>query len=249
MTTQDVSKLGTILGIWAHPDDESFMVGGLLSMAAANGQQVVCVTLTRGEAGQTADESKWPQATLGQTREQELKKALSVLGINNHHLFDYGDGKCAERTDEELVPLLIDLINQHKPDTIITFPPDGITGHPDHQAVSRWARRAAEKAEKKPQVYFAVQTQEAYDSFLKVLDEKFNFYFATDKPVFVLEAECDLLFKLELPVAERKMRALKVQESQYVSVFDFLGDKGVEFALGVEGLVKAENDARWQSTV
>src|ERR1700741_2520180 len=113
----EVSQLGTILGIWAHPDDESFMVGGILSMAATNGQQVICVTLTKGEAGQTADESRWPQATLGQTREQEIKKALDVLGITNHHLFDYGDGKCAEHSDEEIVPVLAELIEQYKPDT------------------------------------------------------------------------------------------------------------------------------------
>ena len=243
----DVSQLGTILGIWAHPDDESFMIGGVLSMAAANGQQVVCVTATKGEAG-VQDESKWPAATLGQTRETELNNALDILGIKSLHLFDYGDGKCTDVSEAEILPKLIELIDQYQPDTIITFPPDGMTGHPDHQAVSRWARKAAAGAEKKPQVYFAVQTQEAYDSFLKVMDEKFNVYFATDSPIFVPEAECDVLVKLEPEVAGKKARALKAQESQFTGMFDFLGDKGVEFALGAEALVKAENDARWQPT-
>lgn len=241
---QDISQLGTILGVWAHPDDESFMVGGILSMAAASGQQVICMTATKGEAG-VQDESKWPAATLAATREQELKEALNILGIQNHHQFDYGDGKCADVAEEEAVPQLVELINQYQPDTIITFPPDGMTGHPDHQAVSRWARAAAKQGVKQPQVYFAVQTQEAYDSFLRVMDEQFNVYFATDNPIFVPEAECDILVKLEPTVAERKARALKAQASQFTHMFDFLGDKGVECAVGVEGLVKAENDHFW----
>ena len=241
----DVSQLGTIMGIWAHPDDESFMVGGLLSMAAANGQRVICFTATKGEAGQTADESRWPQAALGQTRAQELQQAIEILGISSHHLFDYGDGKCVDVRDEDVLPVLTELIEKYQPDTIITFPPDGITGHPDHQAVSRWARTAAEHATKRPTVYFAVQTRELYDSHLRAIDEKFNFYFATDNPVFVPASKCDLLFTLEPDVVSRKTSALKVQESQYANVFEFLGDDGVGQALGVEALVSAQNDHFW----
>lgn len=244
MATQDVAQLGTILGIWAHPDDESFMVGGILSMAADNGQDVICVTTTKGEAG-VQDESKWPAATLGQTREKELESALDILGITNHHLFDYGDGKCADVSDDEILPEIAALIEQYQPDTIITFPPDGMTGHPDHQAVSRWARMAAAQATKVPQVYFAVQTQESYDAFLNVLDEQFNVYFATDNPIFVPEDECDVLVRLEPAVAARKAAALKAQASQFSAMFESLGDKGVEFALGTEGLVNADDDSRW----
>lgn len=241
---QTVTNLGTILGVWAHPDDESFMIGGLLSMAAQNGQQVICVTATKGEKG-VQDESKWPAATLADTRTHELENALDVLGIKNHHWLGYSDGGCADVDDVEAVNTISALIAQYKPDTIITFPPDGMTGHPDHQAVSRWAQAAAEKSGSKPQVYFAVQTQEAYDSFLHVMDEQFNVYFATDNPIFIPEAECDILIKLQPETAETKMQALKVQESQFSKMFDFLGDKGVEFAVGVEGLVKAENDHFW----
>lgn len=243
-----VAQLGTILGVWAHPDDESFMVGGILNMAAANGQQVICVTATKGEQG-IQDESKWPAATLGQAREQELKKALQILGIQNHHQFDYGDGKCADVDEAEAVGRIKQLIEEYKPNTIITFPPDGMTGHADHQAVSRWAREAAIQSDSKPQVYFAVQTQEAYDSFLRVMDEQFNVYFATDNPIFVPEAECDILVKLEPQVAEQKARALQAQESQFTKMFESLGFKGVEFAVGVEGLVKAENRMKfWPSS-
>ena len=49
ITSDDVAELGTILGIWAHPDDEAYLSGGLMALARDNGQRVVCVTATRGE--------------------------------------------------------------------------------------------------------------------------------------------------------------------------------------------------------
>lgn len=239
-----IPQLGTILGVWAHPDDESFTVGGILHMAAASGQTVVCVTATKGELG-VQDESRWPAATLAETRTHELEKALDILGINNHHWLPYKDGSCADVDEAEAVGQIVELIEKYKPDTIITFPPDGLTGHPDHQAVSRWARKAAQQSTSAPQVYFAVQTQEAYDAFLHVMDEQFNIYFATENPIFIPENQCDMHFTLQPKVAERKAEALKAQESQFSAMFEFLGYKGVEFAVGTEALVRADHDQFW----
>lgn len=59
----DIKKLGTILGIWAHPDDESWASAGIMITAAANGQRTACVTATKGEAGET-DEKRWPKKSL-----------------------------------------------------------------------------------------------------------------------------------------------------------------------------------------
>jgi LmbE family N-acetylglucosaminyl deacetylase len=240
----DTTKLGTIMGIWAHPDDESFMVGGILSMAAAAGQKVICITATKGEAG-VQNESKWPAATLAETRSKELAAALKILGIKEQQWLGYTDGGCADVSDDEAVAKIIDLINKYTPDTIITFPPDGMTGHPDHQSVSRWARLAAAKSGSNPEVYFAVQTQESYDSFLKVMDEQFNVYFATDNPIFIPQDKCDMHFLLPPDIAERKTAALKAQESQFDAMFAFLGDKGVEAAVGAEALVHSSHDRFW----
>ena len=51
ITAENVAELGTILGIWAHPDDEAYLSAGLMALARDNGQRVVCVTATRGELG------------------------------------------------------------------------------------------------------------------------------------------------------------------------------------------------------
>ena len=49
--TIPVSELGTLLGVWAHPDDETYLVAGLMAQAVRDGHRVVCVTATRGEEG------------------------------------------------------------------------------------------------------------------------------------------------------------------------------------------------------
>ncbi|HXV94036.1 MAG TPA: PIG-L family deacetylase, partial [Pseudonocardia sp.] len=47
----DLADLGTILGVWAHPDDETFLTAGLMALAREAGNRVVCATATRGERG------------------------------------------------------------------------------------------------------------------------------------------------------------------------------------------------------
>ena len=58
-TITDAARLGTVLGIWAHPDDEAFLSAGLMAAARDAGQRVVCVTATLGEHG-TSDPGSWP---------------------------------------------------------------------------------------------------------------------------------------------------------------------------------------------
>ena len=238
MDLPDISGLGTIMGSWAHPDDETFMTGGLLSMAAANGQKVICVTATDGARG-VQDQSRWPAETLGVTRQNELATALNILGIDAPRMLGYDDGHCSAVNSSEVCAKLVSLIDTYEPDTILTFPPDGLTGHPDHMAVSNWTVSAAKDAKKIPAVYFATQTQESYDSFWKVVDTQFNVYFATDSPVFVPEKLCDIHVLLEPEIAEKKTSALKAMPSQYSAWFEYLGDHGVRAAVGSEALVLA----------
>ena len=66
----DVASLGTILGVWAHPDDEAYLCGGLYALARDAGARVICVTATRGELG--GDPSAWPPERLAAQRTAEL---------------------------------------------------------------------------------------------------------------------------------------------------------------------------------
>lgn len=229
------------MGIWAHPDDETFMVGGLLSMAAANGQQVVCVTATKGEGG-VQDETRWPAATLGETRAKELATALEILGINQHYWLGYTDGSCMAVDEAEAVAKLVEHIERYRPDTIITFAPDGLTGHEDHIAVARWASLAAERSSVKPTVWCAVHTQEIYDAAFNSIHEKFNVYFNIDVPKFMPEASCDFVIELPDEALDKKLRALQAMPSQYEAFFQGISPGEAELAFDSEGLVKM---TRW----
>lgn len=213
VTTSDVQRLGTILSVWAHPDDESFTSGGILAAAVKNGQQVICVTATKGEKG-VQDESRWPAAKLADIRTKEMADSLRELGIREHHWLHYHDGECATTDPAEALSTITELIDQHNPDTILTFGPDGLTGHPDHQTVSRWVEEAVAKSDGKLLVYHVVYDTAQYEQFLVPLDKKVNVFFNTDKPPLVAAKVCDIAFELPPDILQQKLRALAAQPSQ-----------------------------------
>jgi LmbE family N-acetylglucosaminyl deacetylase len=135
----------TVLGIWAHPDDEAYLSAGLMARTVRSGGRVVCRHATRGERG-TPDPEGWPPERLAPLRERELAASLAVLGVVEHAFLGYADGDCDRVPMAEVVPVLAELIRELRPDLVVTFGPDGITGHPDHQAVSRWATAAWREA-------------------------------------------------------------------------------------------------------
>src|SRR6476659_3690560 len=100
MTTDTTGELGTILGVWGHPDDEAYLAAGLMVAAGAAGRRVVCVTATQGEAGFPADDPR-PVEERKLLRQQELAASLGVLGVTEHSWLGYADGRCAEVPDAQ----------------------------------------------------------------------------------------------------------------------------------------------------
>jgi LmbE family N-acetylglucosaminyl deacetylase len=131
----------TVLGVWAHPDDEAYLSAGLMARTINTGGQVACLHATLGEHG-TDDPQRWPPDVLGPHRSNELRAALDALGVAGSTILGYPDGGC-NRVDERLAIVATEaVIDRVRPDVIITFGPDGITGHPDHITVGRWATAA-----------------------------------------------------------------------------------------------------------
>src|SRR5690606_37622120 len=85
-----ITDLGTVLGVWAHPDDEAYLSGGLMALATDAGSRVVCATATRGELG-TPDPDGWPPQRLAAERTVELARCLEVLRVTAHHRPGYRD--------------------------------------------------------------------------------------------------------------------------------------------------------------
>lgn len=221
-TTDDIRTLGTILGVWAHPDDETFSMGGLMAAAAANGQTVACITATRGELG-VQDESRWPAAELADIRERELRAALDILGVTKHEWLGYADGSCEAVQVSEAVARIAELIKSLKPDTIISFGPDGMTGHADHIATCNWALRARDAAGSQARVYHAIQTKAQYDA-LKEADKAHNIFFNIEQPRVCDSGECDICFVLPDDIYDKKVRALAAMPSQTDGLLSSFGD-------------------------
>ncbi len=194
MNAISVAELGTILSIWAHPDDETFLAAGVMSTARDLGQRVVCVSATAGEHG-TDDPTAWPPSRLGEVRRWEAAAAMAVLGVDEHHILGLPDGGLEGRDAEGLawVGQLIDDVN---PDTILTFGPEGVTYHPDHIAVHRWVTAAWSQRDRPCRLLYAASSAEHLDRF-RDLYEEWNIYMTDERPTGVPEDRLALRLQLE----------------------------------------------------
>ncbi len=124
-----------MLGIFAHPDDETLCAGGTLAKYASAGADVRVVSYTKGGAGQIRDASTATRATLTAAREKELAAAGKELGLTETRCLDHPDGELSSIDDAVMVGIASELLRELDPDVVITFGPDGFSGHPDHIAV------------------------------------------------------------------------------------------------------------------
>lgn len=216
---KDIEGLGTILGIWAHPDDEAWCTAGLMAASVKAGQRVACVTATCGESGQTADAVRWPQEDLAAIRRAELQASLAVLGITEHYWLDCKDGQLAATAAQPWIQRLAEIIADVAPAAIVTFGADGLTGHDDHKTIHRWTKSAMRQANSPAELLCYVQSAECYQQAGRQLDAKFNMYFNTDQPLVMPEDKVDICFRLTPDLLSLKQRALQAQASQMTGFF------------------------------
>lgn len=224
------------MSVWAHPDDESFFAAGIMAAAVDGGQKVICVCATDGERG-IAHTTYAPPEKMAKIRAQELEAAMTVLGVKECHALGYADGGCAAVPSDDVVAKLKKLIDKYRPDTILTFGPDGMTGHDDHRAVSKWVGEAAHGTD--INVYHAVLTPGLYQKMLAA-DQRFNIFFNIDRPPVVEEAKCGLLFRLPDERARQKYRCLCAMPSQTEAMFSAFGEEAIRDMIGAEAFVKAK---------
>lgn len=204
--------MAEVMLIVPHPDDEVFSCGGLFTKMAVHGRCAVTVTLTRGGSGRNLGVCHPDE--LGSVRERELKASLDVLGVRHSHLFDFPDGELKRLPEAELVEAIVPLIEQYRPRAVVTFPPNGSNGHPDHVATNRAASRALREADHEAEAVY---------------------YFAADRPVRI-DARPGWLSPEEVytgflpathyldvqPYIENKIRAMGQHETQARSVLMFM---------------------------
>jgi LmbE family N-acetylglucosaminyl deacetylase len=213
-----VAGLGTVLGVWAHPDDEAYLAGGLLALAAVNGQATACVTATAGEHG-TDDPVRWPPGRLRGRRLIELHRSLGALGVGGRRWLQVEDGTCDAVDDAEGAALVGRVVQALGPDTIVTFGPDGVTGHPDHRAVGRWATLAGR--EWGVPVLHAAKASSWVIAFAGVNEDLAAF--APGTPVAVADHDLALDLAVDGEALDRKVQALVAHRTQTAGPLHRLG--------------------------
>jgi LmbE family N-acetylglucosaminyl deacetylase len=139
----------------AHPDDDTYGVGGTLSLLAGTDLRITVILTTSGQAGQIADPSLATRSTLGAVREAEDRRSWAALGLEpDVRPLRYPDGGVADVPREDLVAAYADILLETRPEVVVTFGPDGITGHADHVAVGLAATEAFHLARTQADVGF-----------------------------------------------------------------------------------------------
>lgn len=220
----------TILGIWAHPDDEVFTSGGLMADAVRRGDRVVCLHLTRGEAG-LYHRQVWPARDLAALRSAELAACMTRLGVSEQRFLDLPDGGLCLVPWDEIVVRLHDELVEVDPDVIVTFGSDGFTGHPDHRALAGWVATAVRLWDKpRARVLQAIAPREWEQTVVARLKE-FDFFWPGYPE---LSDRSDVRVRLDDELVEAKVDALKAHASQMEPLFEAYGDDFFRSILATE---------------
>lgn len=228
-----MERLGTILGVWAHPDDDVYLSAGLMAAAARAGDRVVDVTATRGEGG-SMDESRWPSERMGEIRTGELLRSLEVLGVVEHRFLDGPvDVDMDTPLDERGADQVRSIMQEVRPDAVLTFGPEGMTGHRAHQDVCRWATDAfAEIAAPGARLLYATYPQAWVEEWAPKL-APFD-VFRPGTPPSTPEDQIEVSFALPPDLLELKLRAIKEHVSQVESLAQVFGDEGLRRVMAGE---------------
>jgi LmbE family N-acetylglucosaminyl deacetylase len=215
-------QIGTLLGVWAHPDDEAYLSAGLMAFARRAGQRVVVITATPGERG-TDDPERWPPAKLARRRRRELAASLAAVGVHEHHWLGYADGECPEVPDAVAVAAIGRIMDAVRPDTIVTFGPDGMTGHPDHRAVSAWTTTAWQQRGSAARLWYATQLDSFHEEW-GALNEHIGVFGDQVPPSTAAEDAAGVVI-CQGWLQERKQAALRAHASQVQPLVDLVGEE------------------------
>lgn len=213
-----------LLLIVPHPDDEVFGCGALIARMAAHGMSVATLTLTRGRAGRSLELCRRDE--LADVRETELRASLAALGVEDVTVFDYADFvPDADRGLEphpglqvvpraDIVPRMAEVVRRVAPRVLLTFPPNGSNGHPDHVTTHQLVWEALEASGAPVERVFYFAHDRPYDGparpgFLDPEAIRAGYL----PPTHVVEAG---------PYLEAKLRAMAQHRTQALSVLGYM---------------------------
>ena len=190
------------LFVHAHPDDETINNGATMAQLVDDGVAVTLVTCTRGEEGEVlipelAHLASSAEDKLGAHREIELANAMRQLGVQDHRFLGqsgkYRDSgmmgtpqnehpNCFWRADvESAAKELAKVIDEIKPQVMVTYDENGGYGHPDHIQTNRVAMRAAELATWQVQkIYWNIMPKSVVQKGMDAMKEQGSDFFGVE---------------------------------------------------------------------
>ncbi|MGH4008540.1 MAG: N-acetyl-1-D-myo-inositol-2-amino-2-deoxy-alpha-D-glucopyranoside deacetylase [Pseudonocardiaceae bacterium] len=174
-----------LLVVHAHPDDETLWTGGMIARYVAAGVAVTLVTCTLGEQGEILTAELRDLAAdradqLGGYRVAELRAACAALGVTDQRFLggigrwrdsgmvvepgarasvppDLHRRSFAAGALDEQVAALVEVLDQRRPQVVVSYGPDGGYGHPDHVRAHQVTMAAAARVPDVVRVFWAVQ--------------------------------------------------------------------------------------------
>lgn len=227
------------LFVHAHPDDETINNGATMAQMVQDGVEVTLVTCTRGEEGEVlvpelAHLASSAEDDLGSHREIELANAMKHLGVKDHRFLgkpgEFRDSgmmdspqnqnpKCFWKADVELAAKkLAAIIDEVKPQVMVTYDEFGGYGHPDHIQTHRVAMRAAEISTWQiAKIYWNIMPKSVVQEGIDAMKEQGSDFFGAenvdDLPFVKDDSYTSAVIHAPNQV-EKKMAAMKAHATQ-----------------------------------
>lgn len=186
-------KLAVVI---AHPDDEAFGPGGTLAYFAKKGVKLHLICVTNGDAV--------GNKILGATRREELIESAEILGISSIRFLDFVDGSLNNNLYHSIESRLKMELDTIKPDTLLTFDTNGVSGHLDHIAVASVTSKLFQELSYVKTILYYCETI----GFKDMLGDYFV-YVPEGYPPEAIDWTLDVS-----PVYETKLQAMKAHRSQ-----------------------------------
>jgi len=147
-----------ILIVTAHPDDETFGMGGTIAKYQAEGKEISVICATKGEVGEADADLLAQYPSMAALRVAEMRCAMQVLGVKDFHFLGYRDSGMPGTQDNDHPQAFIQIplekvgmdiayfLRKLKPEIVLTSDPAGGYGHPDHIHVYRSVEKALQIA-------------------------------------------------------------------------------------------------------
>lgn len=127
-----------ILFSFAHPDDETFITGGILAKYSKRKDiETIVYSATLGDAGKCGNPPVCSKADLAMVRKNELENACHILGVTTVVTGTFKDGTLLDLPNDVLSDAVKQVVKTYQPNVVVTFPPHGISGHRDHIAMQK----------------------------------------------------------------------------------------------------------------